>query len=370
MKKLNKLFAILVAMAMVLSLGVASAFALDITTPGDSAVLTNGTATVPADIAVEKVLNAADGITIPEKTYTFTVTADETNPAPVTGLASVSATIDNSDRVENANKATDITSGIFANAGFTAIGNYKFTVQETAGAATDTIEDVTYNYTYDTSEYTVIAAVAQDADTGTFYIDSIAVTNEAGEKQPIIKVGDNYVFDIENTLTAVKDGALTISKTVTGDEGFDTAKEFNFHVTVTAPATAAAGKVYNATLYKGAEDTTGTPLTFTSGESTPVALAHGWNIVFNDIDYGAKYIVTEDDYTAIGYTASGEVENAAVVSDSTANAADVTNTYDDDKDETKTGITMNNLPFIVLALVALGGLVAYVVVRRRNADEA
>lgn len=97
MKKLNKLFAILVAMAMVLSLGVASAFALDITTPGDSAVLTNGTATVPADIAVEKVLNAADGITIPEKTYTFTVTADETNPAPVTGLASVSATIDNSD---------------------------------------------------------------------------------------------------------------------------------------------------------------------------------------------------------------------------------------------------------------------------------
>lgn len=92
--------------------------------------------------------------------------------------------------------------------------------------------------------------------------------------------------------------------------------------------------------------------------------------MFNDIDYGAKYIVTEDDYTAIGYTASGEVENAAVVSDSTANAADVTNTYDDDKDETKTGITMNNLPFIVLALVALGGLVAYVVVRRRNADEA
>ena len=41
-----------------------------------------------------------------------------------------------------------------------------------------------------------------------------------------------------------------------------------------------------------------------------------------------------------------------------------------EKTVTSTGILISNLPYIALALVAIGGLVAYVVVRRRNADEA
>ena len=39
-------------------------------------------------------------------------------------------------------------------------------------------------------------------------------------------------------------------------------------------------------------------------------------------------------------------------------------------DNTFEGVLHNSIPYIVLALVAIGGMAAYVIIRRRNADEA
>ena len=49
-------------------------------------------------------------------------------------------------------------------------------------------------------------------------------------------------------------------------------------------------------------------------------------------------------------------------------SAEVTNISDEDS--TLEGVLDNSIPYIVLALVAIGGMAAYVIVRRRNADEA
>ena len=127
------------------------------------------------------------------------------------------------------------------------------------------------------------------------------------------------------------------------------------------------------------------------GEETPLAangiinvdLGDGDYIEFTEIPVGATYSVaetTDEDYAAsYKKTVNGTTdENAtnytgAIAGDVTAGKDKVeltnncTKTDDDVKPE---GILISNLPYIALALVAIGGLVAYVVVRRRNADEA
>ena len=66
------------------------------------------------------------------------------------------------------------------------------------------------------------------------------------------------------------------------------------------------------------------------------------------------------------YQKSGEQKTNLPVT-ATEQTITIVNKYQSTPTE---GVLMANLPYIVLALVAIGGMVAYVVVRRRNADEA
>ena len=70
MKKLNKLFAILVAMAMVLSLGVVSAFAAAGYDETQGAVI-GGTEADPATGVITKALQMPSGTTTPATTFKF-----------------------------------------------------------------------------------------------------------------------------------------------------------------------------------------------------------------------------------------------------------------------------------------------------------
>ena len=416
MKKLNKLVAILVALAMMMALAVTSAFAAP-AKQTDGNAITNGTADDPANIVVEKVLKLAEGVSIPDDTYTFNVSLVTTDvkvekdgeevtvakAAPGTvsenGFNTVLTAPKPARDAEDATKATSITGELF-NEGvtFSEAGTYYFAVTEQLPAKannenpfTVTTGKVSETYTYDTSTYYVIAGVAKSGDTT--YVNSIAVVDENGNKKTIQKITkvdgetttEYYGYDVENNYQKVEDGALTIKKTVvpnedtaeSGDRNFDTTKKFMFHVTLAAPSTSdkkdVEDAVYNGAVKK-ADGTLVENKQFNANGTTDVELAHGWYVEFSDIEYGVTYAVTEDDYSAIGYTASGEIEEADAVTlkdnDAGTKSATITNTYKYSDDNTNTGITMNNLPFIVLALVAIGGLVAYVVVRRRNADEA
>ena len=143
------------------------------------------------------------------------------------------------------------------------------------------------------------------------------------------------------------------------------------NVAVELPAeTGAASATYVITDKDGNQKSTGT-LDATTTSVANLALAHNESIYFTSIPVGSKVTATETDPRAEANgsytkTYSVDVNGETLKADSHLNTT-VTNKYKTVED---TGVLVSNLPYIVLALVAIGGMVAYVVVRRRNTDEA
>ena len=404
MKKLNKFFAVLVALAMMAMLSV-TAFAANpvakTTTPGDS---------VPTKLT--KAYDKAAGVNEPTNQI-FNFTAKNVVPTDETGYkahADVPATVNGG----NANIGLAL-ANIFPGTLFNDTGKYRFEVTEDlpqgANAAREVVyEDttdpnfkVTETTTYSAAKYQVDLVVASYTNPTTlatkYYVQSAAVTllmDDNGGTEGLPKkapageddgTGINLTFTnkVNKEIENVKDpegppttqeedkNALEISKTVTNKDETkkaDPAQEFNFKATVSFPDNTKAEK-YKAVV-KELNENNEVVETAQTVEFTPSALTKtfklkdGQWLAFKDIEAGATVTVTED--TIPGFTASG-LETNYVVKDTGNNAIDVTNEWDDSEGSV-TGILMSNIPYIVLALVAIGGLCAYVVVRRKNADEA
>ena len=260
--------------------------------------------------------------------------------------------------------------------------------------------------TYSQAEYEVNVVVATYTDPETLetskYIQSVAaylVKNDDGAPQQNnkpdggsaenvfeIKFENDFNKKIENldqTNTDKETDKTTaeVSKTIAYADGVSDElkaqypisaladKQFNFKVTVTFPENSEAAS-YTAT--KKGEGATGS-VTFTKategenkGKATAtVTLTNGQWLSFDTIETGATVTIVEDTYP--GFEATGTM--TATANDTAGAAMDVTNKYNPSEGSV-TGILMSNIPYIVLALVAIGGLCAYVVVRRKNADEA
>jgi len=187
------------------------------------------------------------------------------------------------------------------------------------------------------------------------------------------------------------DSTLNVTKTVTGDLG-SLVLPFNFALSLNVP-TLIPGYVlsyYKAYLVGtgGVLDPTGTVLSsligtdpsgakyvmFAPGATVDFQLAHDQKLVFINTPVGTSYTVSED--AEAGYTTSYRVTTnniqGGVVSGYTItgalvgealNRADYTNNYDLTP---PAGLSMDNLPFYSLVLLALGALIAFVVVRRRK----
>ncbi|MEA5011188.1 MAG: DUF5979 domain-containing protein [Angelakisella sp.] len=104
-------------------------------------------------------------------------------------------------------------------------------------------------------------------------------------------------------------GSLTISKTVAGNTG-DTKKKFDFTLTLDgAGATGTYAYIGN-----------GVPNgTIKSGDT--VALAHGESITIEELPKGARYTVTEADYSGDLYSTTSTGEAGSIVADATQTAA-------------------------------------------------
>ena len=383
MKKLNKLFAILVAMAMVLSLGVISAFAEGAPT-ADHAYIT-------------KNFQMPEGTTNPGDTFKFTILADKVNgdstavdlydadhPLEVS-MAGVQGTTD-------ANGVTTYTKQIknaFDNVP-TKAGKYVYTVREVDEKASKDVEGQK-TYTYSPDFYTVIAY--READ-GSLKFTAQKNTTDGSGKVPAQTDGETTYVDCAflnkyvETKKVTPDGkeddtndkkGFEIQKKVDGAQA-DTDLDFTFNVTIDAPAISAQTGTpkYSYTIYTlGADGANGTPgatgTITANGEAQEIKLHHNQRAVFTDLEVGAKVAVTEPEVadwtTALnGTEGTRALAQTPVTTDSNI-AANYVNTYTKG-DSTPEGILISNLPYIALALVAIGGLVAYVVVRRRNADEA
>jgi hypothetical protein len=192
-----------------------------------------------------------------------------------------------------------------------------------------------------------------------------------------------------------EDYVLAISKTVTMNNitDFDFAnreKYFDFQVTVTkSSANTNATQTYKAyvldasgTVVTSEENYSGSILTdatygdyfvFTSGSQLTVHLKHGQWLSFVDLEVGSSYTVTElatPDFTPnCDQTIKGVTTNIAGTVNTSLpilstgitegdDRADFVNVY---KTVTPTGIGVDELPYVVLASVALIGLAVFVV---------
>lgn len=167
--------------------------------------------------------------------------------------------------------------------------------------------------------------------------------------------------------------SLTISKTVTRDG--DLSKDFSFSLTLHKSVTEADTITsYDAYKVDGNGNKAATPITVTVGTATSFTLKHNEKLVFPLLPVGTKYDISE---TAVnGYTTTlvtkedgGKPKSVTGVSASDKLVGDETNfaKYTNDKLITPpTGILINNLPFIMLIVVAFGAFAAFIVSKRHK----
>ena len=396
MKKLNKFFAVLVALAMMATLCVSMAFAADPAPQGENVDLIKtltknaGTTTPNASFVFKIVKNTEKGdshaVAIADQTFTYPAAED-----------ALTQTKDLDQIIETALASAPN-------------GMYVYDVMEDAAASTQdsTSQDgkTKNTFTYSTKVYRVRVyksgttdapvykyTVAEVTNYGTEDEDEakMPVTPGTGEEESTIDVPfenkyvkTNLVDPDGNEPNDDNDAAgLFVQKNVTKDDsGLYADKEFAFTLNATAPAVNTLSETKTGYAYKvmkvkttGEEEVTAKAGTLVPGTPATVNLKTNERLVFTDLDVGTVINVKEADYSA-DFNASATLNgaSAAIADGVDATASEAGNklyvTNESKNDTTPEGILISNLPYIALALVAIGGLVAYVVVRRRNADEA
>ena len=168
---------------------------------------------------------------------------------------------------------------------------------------------------------------------------------------------------VTNTYSA---GTLAVAKNVTGNMG-DRNKEFNVTVTFTAPE----GKTVRSTIgyTDNGEGKTIAPEAWSGNTaSASITLKHDETVTFTNIPYGVKYKVVETDYSGDGYETNYSVVNVntdGAVVDSIDEMVTITNHKEAAVD---TGIMLDSLPYVLLLTVCVVCMVAFFV-KKRSARE-
>lgn len=359
--KFKRVKALVMAGVLVMSMGV-TAFAAE----GDATSVPN------VGAKVTKNLEMAEGITVPEAKFSFTITP-KTEGAPQASIADIE--YKSSDELNEGNfangkytlsKDAEITFGTFLHAGV-----YEYTVKEIPD--TYTITDSTKEQiAYDGATYNVKVYVVNDGTSTKIQSISAEKASESGKASKIA---------FTNTYTKKggsddKDTSLTISKNTVGDYA-DKTKDFTFEITFEKAATA------TDTSYTGKID--GTDVVCEVGKKTEFTLHDGQSLVFDNLPAGTRYVVeevgAEDGYKAsVAVVENGvaTVNKSAVadkdgVSSATADATNLvgekensvtfTNTYED---VPITGIIFNNLPVVILIAAAVAAFAVLAALKRRS----
>lgn len=410
---MKKLISILVAFAMMATLCVCMAFAAPAAQSTDL-----------SKSVITKVLDVPDGVASPAGKMNFTVTP--TSQPATAGLTAKTESITFAAGTGTQTKVLSLADFIGLNNtakdfNITQPGEYVFTVAEdsfnAAGVATAPAEGAYYlqdtdslsteNLAKDTKTYTlriyvvngnngleikaitvVDASVTDDTTTEASEIDNAKINPEDTDPtvtDPDDKVGSAFKFTNVYTKTITDEtdpnGAFNVAKNVTGSG--DTNYLYPIKVTIT---------IDDATLVDGAYTLNGSKSgewNFTTATKTlekTITIKNGEKDVFATFPAGAKVKIEEQTSTmnnlqnadkyngnAAGLVTGTYTDGAKMTTNEAVytakSAVTVTNNLESSAIEPE-GIMIQNLPYIVLALIAVGGLVAYVVVRRRQNDEA
>ena len=318
-------------------------------------------AVLPADIEFEFTLAAVAGPSdisgFSSRTGNLTgiavtaATGTTSTDVDVTGLSSgtIKVKYSTTDKPGTDTSTTAITKGFeidFNSVTWADTGVYRYTVKEVAGSNTAISYDSTTTY------YIDVFVVQGETN---LEIGGIIVSTDGTYSAEAGESGNNYANKvgkgtIENTW---KTHDLTVTKSVTGNQG-NKNKEFHFTVTFTG--------LVDGQTYHYIEN--GQAKTFTGGQSATITLTNGQSATFYDLPEGATYTVVETEANQDGYTTTYSDGNGT----GTIGTADVSVTVTNNKEGTvPTGVLLTIAPFA--ALMAVGGLGAVVILKRKKEEE-
>lgn len=339
--KLKKLFAGIVAAAMMLTMG-ATAFAAETETTYEDAT----------SVSFTKAYKLVGEGKSPAETFNFTVTAvgkekSSMKTQPTIDGTSVSYVYNEATKETGAKKTATLNLPEY-----TSVGIYKYLISET------TPSPKTAGVEYDTNKILLKVTVIQQ---GEDLVRVVALRRCTVDAEGKITEGAKLEGDaFTNTYTA---NVINVSKTVSGNMG-DRNIDFNFHVKFNVPeglswtpADMFAENAKNATLNSetGAYDFT---------------LNHGEQINFNNIPAGVTYTVSEDDYTDDEYTTKLNNESGREAANVTMTGASASYAFENSKGAViDTGVILDNAPYIALLTIVAFGAVALVLNKRRRDEE-
>lgn len=341
--KLKKFFAGVLAAAMMLTVGATAAFAEE-----EAAPITS------VDVKKVYTLNGA-GIS-PKETFTFDIARKEVSNAgtgvtndnmPVPSIGSAAYTVDDGAKTDGNSKNVTIDFTKDGQLIYNAVGVYDYTVSENAGK--------TLGVAYDTKTYTMRVVVVNGETRGTYKINSVKFIDSATKQK-----ADTVSF--ENTYSA---NTLSVSKNVIGALG-DMAKDFQFHVSFTN----GTEKTWTDAITVKKTNQNGEISKITLDEDGGFTLKDDETVVFENVPADLTYTVSEDNYTADGYTTKLNNEEKRDSGNVTMTAAAASCAFENSKGGTiDTGVILDNAPYIaLLAIVAIGGVALMLNKRRRDEE--
>ena len=355
--KLKKLFAGVVAAAMMLTMAV-PAFAKGPITSDDG--ITSYTLNKSYQLIGEGQAPAAD--------FNFTITnTSVTGSEKYKGVTTFPTPSMTPSVHYDANKATttgtdagakDIVVNFLKDDGkliYDSVGQYVYTIAETVPATGLAGVD------YDQKEVSMKVTVVNDdrTDNG-LKINTISFTKAGQKISGKVDGNKNEEAAFINTYTANK---LEVTKEVTGAAG-DRNYPFSFAVTFTGPE----GKTWDESALTFAEDVKSATYANNTWNFT---LTHGESISFANLPKGVtysvveKYLNTDNQITIndIKYTAS--YKNGTGTMDAAAKTATVTNATEGFID---TGVILDNAPYMLMLAVVAGGAMTLVIKKRREEE--
>jgi len=316
---------------------------------------------------------------------------------------------------------------LFGNVVWPYAGIFEYTVKEDAdtfgempAGETMTYSKAGYTVKVHVREYTLTDIRPEGKNVGDLYIFTIGTyrtINEDGSQVNVKVVptpdGNNVEYfysqmTFENIYTKhnggdgtdpVNKSTLSISKAVAGAYS-STSVYFEFSVTVTKPSLSTGIPEYKAYIMENgsaltnltdngfptyATDNGGAYVTVASGSSLAFKLRAGQHLAFTDIPVGASYTVSETGVAGYvpsaivttdnipGAEATAERSSDLILPDDSVyellqvgellNRVAFTNTNDG---VAETGVTISDLPFYGLILLAIGGAAAIVIIKART----
>ena len=323
----------------------------------------------PPKATVNKVLEFAEGISVPG--YTFNFKAEKiTQDAPNATIGSITYTKEEAkgnatNGIHNVVKTSEVK---FASA-FPHAGLYEYTVTETQGSDK--------GITYSKKKYRLRVRVENNTDKS-IYIKSITVVDiDTGEKPDNLSFKNTYEKNGGENFKANQ--ALVVEKQTVGELA-DKTKYFNFKLTLNKAKTAKDEKIIGKIGTQTVE--------FEYGKPQPFKLRDGEQLVFEKLPAGTRYNAVEvgekDGYIPTmkviengrEYTVNNEDDDAELTTATNdgkgslvgenENRVTFINTY---KEVTETGVITNNMPFIVLAGLSAGAFIVLSVAKKKKMSE-